>query len=59
MASRETKVIFIVPTFQSSILIAMSDNLKKLLKPEEIEIKAVTDEPAVQKDHFKRVLARK
>ncbi len=31
MASQETKVVFMVPNFQSSILIAMSEHLKKLL----------------------------
>jgi DNA-binding LacI/PurR family transcriptional regulator len=58
MADRETKVVFMVPTFQSSILIAMSDHLKKLLKPEEILLKTVTDEAATQKDHLKQVLAQ-
>jgi DNA-binding LacI/PurR family transcriptional regulator len=58
MANRETKVVFAVPTFQSSILIAMSDHFKKLFRPEEIVLKAVTDEYAVQKDHLKRLLAQ-
>jgi LacI family transcriptional regulator len=58
MAHRETKVVFAVPTFQSSIIIAISDNFKKLFKPEEIVLKAVTDEYATQKDHLKRVLAQ-
>ena len=56
MANRETKVVVVVPTFQSMILIAMSDHLKKLLKPEEIVLRAVTDEAGVQKDHLKRLL---
>ena len=56
MANRETKVVFVVPTFQSAILIAMGDHLKKLLKPEEIALRAITDEAGVQKDHLKRIL---
>jgi LacI family transcriptional regulator len=58
MANRETKVVFAVPTFQSSILIAMSDHFKKLFRPEELILKAVTDEYDTQKDHLKRVLAQ-
>jgi DNA-binding LacI/PurR family transcriptional regulator len=58
MASQETKVVFMVPNFQSSILIAMSEHLKKLLNPEELVLKAVTGETAVQKDHLKRVLSQ-
>jgi DNA-binding LacI/PurR family transcriptional regulator len=58
MASRETKVVVVVPTFQSAILVAMSDHLKKLLKPEEIALRAVTDEAGVQKDHLKRILTQ-
>lgn len=58
MASQVTKVVFMVPNFQSSILIAMSDHLKKLLRPEELVLKAVTEETAVQKDHLKRVLSQ-
>jgi DNA-binding LacI/PurR family transcriptional regulator len=58
MASRQTKVVVVVPTFQSTILIAMSDYLKKLLKPEEIVLRAVTDEAGVQKDHLKRLLTQ-
>jgi LacI family transcriptional regulator len=58
MASRETKIVVVVPTFQSAILIAMNDLLKKLLKPEEIVLRSVTDEAGVQKDHLKRVLTQ-
>jgi LacI family transcriptional regulator len=56
MADRETKVVFAVPTFQSSILIAMSDHLKKLFKQEEIVVRSITGETDAQKDHLKRVL---
>jgi DNA-binding LacI/PurR family transcriptional regulator len=58
MRFRETKIVVVVPTFQSSILITMSDHLKKLLKSEEIALRAVTDESGVQKDHLKRILAQ-
>jgi LacI family transcriptional regulator len=58
MASQETKVVVAVPTFQSSILIAMTDHLKKLLKPEEILIRSVSGETIAQKDHFKRILTQ-
>jgi LacI family transcriptional regulator len=58
MASRETKVVFAVPTFQSSILIAMSDHLKKLFKQEEIVVRSITGETPTQKVHFKRVLTQ-
>ena len=54
MANRETKVVFAVPTFQSSILIAVSDHLKKLFKQEEIVVRSMTGESAAQKDHLKR-----
>ena len=58
MADRKTKIVVVVPTFQSAILIAICDHLKKLLKPEEIALRAVTDEAGVQKDHFKRILTQ-
>jgi DNA-binding LacI/PurR family transcriptional regulator len=58
MANRETKVVFAVPTFQSSILIAMSDHLKKLFRQEELVVRSMTGETAAQKDHLKRVLAQ-
>ena len=58
MASRETKVVVAVQTFQSSILIAMSDHFKKIFKPEEIVLRSVTGETATQKDHLKRILTQ-
>jgi LacI family transcriptional regulator len=58
MANRETKVVVAVPTFQSAILIAMSDHLKKLFKQEEIVLRSMTGETAMQKDHLKRVLTQ-
>jgi LacI family transcriptional regulator len=58
MADRKTKIVVVVPTFQSAILIAICDHLKKLLKLEEIALRAVTDEAGVQKDHFKRILTQ-
>jgi len=47
-----------VQTFQSSILIAMSDHFKKIFKPEEIVLRSVTGETATQKDHLKRILTQ-
>jgi LacI family transcriptional regulator len=58
MADRETKVVVAVPTFQSSILIAMSDYLKKLFRQDEITVQSMTGETEVQKDHFRRVLTQ-
>jgi DNA-binding LacI/PurR family transcriptional regulator len=58
MANRETKIVVVVPTFQSGILIAMSDHLKKLLKPDEIVLRSITHETGVQKDHLKRILTQ-
>ncbi len=58
MANRETKVVFAVPNFQSSILIAVSDHLKKLFKQEEIVLRSMTGETTIQKDHLKRVLTQ-
>jgi LacI family transcriptional regulator len=58
MTNREIKIAVVVPTFQSAILVAMSDQLKKLLKPEEIALRSVTDDAGVQKDHFKRILTQ-
>ena len=56
MTNRETKVVVAVPTFQSSILIAVSDHLKKLFKQEEIVLRSVTEEAGAQNDHLKRIL---
>jgi LacI family transcriptional regulator len=58
MADRETKIVVVVPTFQSSILIAMCDHLKKFFKPEEIDLRAVTDEAELQREHLKRILTQ-
>jgi LacI family transcriptional regulator len=58
MANRETKVVVAVQTFQSSILIAMSDYLKKLFKQEEIVLRSMTGETTAQKDHLKRILTQ-
>jgi hypothetical protein len=52
MANRETKVVVAVPTFQSTILIAMSDHLKKLFKQDEMILRSVTGETDAQKDHL-------
>ena len=58
MADRETKVVVAVPTFQSSILIAMSDHLKKIFRQEEIVVRSITGETAPQKDNLKRILTQ-
>jgi len=58
MASRETKVVVAVQTFQSAILLAMSDHFKKLFKQEEIVLRSMTGETAAQRDHLKRVLTQ-
>jgi DNA-binding LacI/PurR family transcriptional regulator len=58
MTNRETKVVFAVLSFQSSILVAMSDHFKKLFKQEEIVLRAVTEGAGVQKDHLKRILTQ-
>jgi len=58
MANRETKVVVAVPTFQSSILIAMGDHLKKLFKQDEIILRSMTSENATQREHLKRVLTQ-
>jgi DNA-binding LacI/PurR family transcriptional regulator len=58
MAIRETKVVVAVPTFQSTILNAMGDHLKKLFKQGEMELRSVTGENNTQKDHLKKILAQ-
>ena len=58
MASRTTKVIVVMPTFQSAILIAMGDYLKKLFRQGEILLQSVTGETDAQKDYLKRILAQ-
>jgi LacI family transcriptional regulator len=58
MANRETKVVVAVPTFQSTILIAMGDHLKKLFKQDEMVLRSVTGENDTQKDHLKKILAQ-
>lgn len=58
MSSRTAKVVVATPTFQSAILIAMGDHLKKLLKPEEIVLRSVTGETDTQKEHLKRLLSQ-
>jgi LacI family transcriptional regulator len=58
MANRETKVVVVVPTFQSTILIAMGDHLKKLFKQDEMVLRSVTGENDTQKDHLKKILAQ-
>jgi DNA-binding LacI/PurR family transcriptional regulator len=58
MANRATKVIVVVPTFQSAVLIAMTDHLKKLFRQDEIMIRSVTGEIEPQKDHLKHILTQ-
>jgi DNA-binding LacI/PurR family transcriptional regulator len=58
MASRTTKVIVVMPTFQSAILIAMGDYIKKLFRQGEVLLQSVTGETDAQKEYLKRILAQ-
>ena len=56
MTNQETKVVIIAPTFGSPIYISFIDHLKKMLKPEQMAMRSVTDDPAIQKERMKLAL---
>ncbi len=58
MAIQVTKVVIVAPNFGSALQIAMSENLKKWLKPEEIVRRSVTDDASVQNERLKQVFVQ-
>ena len=56
MTNQDTKVVIIAPTFGSPFQISFIDNIKKMLKPEEMAMRSVTDDPAIQKERLKITL---
>ena len=58
MANRETKVAVAAPNFGSALQIAISEHLKKWLKPEEIARRSVTDDAVMQKERLKQALVQ-
>ena len=58
MANRETKVVVAAPNFGSALQIAISEHLKKWLKPEEIARRSVTDDAGMQKERLKQALVQ-
>jgi len=58
MANRETKVVVAAPNFGSALQIAISEHLKKWLKPEEIARRSVTDDAGTQKERLKQALVQ-
>jgi LacI family transcriptional regulator len=58
MTNRETKVVVAAPNFGSPLQIALSEHLKKWLKPEEIARRSVTDDAGMQKERLKQALVQ-
>jgi LacI family transcriptional regulator len=58
MANRETKVVVAAPNFGSALQVAISEHLKKWLKPEEIARRSVTDDAGMQKERLKQALVQ-
>jgi LacI family transcriptional regulator len=58
MANRETKVVVAAPNFGSALQIAISEHLKKWLKPEEIARRSMTDDAGTQKERLKQALVQ-
>jgi hypothetical protein len=58
MANRETKVVVAAPNFGSALQVALSEHLKKWLKPEEIARRSVTDDAGMQKERLKQALVQ-
>jgi LacI family transcriptional regulator len=58
MANRETKVVVVAPNFGSSLHVAISEHLKKWLKPEEISRRSVTDDIGMQGERLKQALVQ-
>ena len=56
MTTQETKVVIIAPTFGSPFHISFIDNLKKMLRPEQMAMRSVTDDPAIQKERMRLTL---
>jgi len=56
MANRETKVVVAAPNFGSALQVAISEHLKKWLKPEESARRSVTDDAGMQKERLKQAL---
>jgi DNA-binding LacI/PurR family transcriptional regulator len=52
MTNQEKRIVVIAPTFGTPFHITFMDHLKKLLRPEEITMRSVTDEPAIQKERM-------
>jgi len=50
--------VLVAPNFGSPLQIAISEQLKKWLVPEEIARRSVTDEAGMQKERLKQVLAQ-
>jgi LacI family transcriptional regulator len=58
MANRETKVVVAAPNFGSALQVAISEHLKKWLKPEESARRSVTDDAGMQKERLKQALVQ-
>jgi LacI family transcriptional regulator len=58
MANQETRIIIAAPTFGSPFQISLIDNFKKLLKPEEMVMRSVTDDGNTQKERLKQILTQ-
>jgi LacI family transcriptional regulator len=56
MTTQETRIVIIAPSFGSPIHISFIDRLKKILKPEEMAIRSVTDDPDIQKERLQLTL---
>jgi DNA-binding LacI/PurR family transcriptional regulator len=58
MANRETKVVVAAPNFGSALQVAISEHLKKWLKPQESARRSVTDDAVMQKERLKQALVQ-
>lgn len=56
MANEKTKVVVAVPSFQPGFHTTMFEQLKKFIKPEEMILRTLSDDPNAWKDSLRRIL---
>jgi len=52
MTSQATKVVIAAPTFGSALQVSLSDHFRKFFKPEQMTLRSVSDEIALQKERL-------
>jgi LacI family transcriptional regulator len=56
MTAQDIKIVIIAPTFGSPFHITFIDHLKKMLRPEQMAMRSVTDDPVTQIERMKLTL---